>query len=139
MTQSLEFDVGRRLGSGQSTPRGDRSKLGQEATLKFGIHDCIRHPREHALQIIHVDGLAVQTHQIEVTACNRARIADFFGSDAIGQGTLDFNDGKNSLPAAPPLAASLRAVRNLPEETTGEIAEKKKRLLAAKSERQLWS
>jgi len=56
-----------------------------------------------------------------------------------GQGTLDFSGGKNSLPAAPPLAASLRAVRNLPEETTGEIAEKKKRLTAAKSERQLWS
>jgi hypothetical protein len=56
-----------------------------------------------------------------------------------GQGTLDFTGGKNSLPAAPPLAASLRAVRNLPEDTTGEIAEKKKRLAAAKSERQLWS
>ncbi len=56
-----------------------------------------------------------------------------------GQGTLDFTGGKNSLPAAPPLAASLRAVRNLPEDTTGEIAEKKKRVAAAKSERQLWS
>ena len=56
-----------------------------------------------------------------------------------GQGTLDFTGGKNLLPAAPPLAASLRAVRNLPEDTTGEIAEKKKRLAAAKSERQLWS
>jgi hypothetical protein len=56
-----------------------------------------------------------------------------------GQGTLDFTGGKNSLPAAPPLAASLRAVRSLPEDTTGEIAEKKKRLAAAKSERQLWS
>lgn len=56
-----------------------------------------------------------------------------------GQGTLDFAGGKNSLPAAPPVAASLRAIRNLPEDTTGEIAEKKKRLAAAKSERQLWS
>jgi hypothetical protein len=56
-----------------------------------------------------------------------------------GQGTLDFTGGKNALPAAPPLAASLRAVRNLPEDSTSEIAEKKKRLAAAKSERQLWS
>jgi hypothetical protein len=55
-----------------------------------------------------------------------------------GQGTLDFAGGKSTLPAAPPLAASLRAVRNLPEDTTGEIAEKRKRLAAAKSERQLW-
>jgi hypothetical protein len=37
------------------------------------------------------------------------------------------------------LAASLRAVRNLPEDTTGDIAEKKTRLAAAKSERKLWS
>lgn len=56
-----------------------------------------------------------------------------------GQGTLDFTGGKSALPAAPPLAASLRAVRSLPEDSTSEIAEKKKRLAAAKSERQLWS
>ena len=37
------------------------------------------------------------------------------------------------------MAASLRAVRNLPEDSTSEIAEKKKRLAAAKSERQLWN
>ena len=56
-----------------------------------------------------------------------------------GQGTLDFTGGKSALPAAPPLAASLRAVRSLPEDSTAEIAEKKKRLAAAKSERRLWS
>ncbi len=56
-----------------------------------------------------------------------------------GQGTFDFTGGKSALPAAPPLAASLRAVRNLPEDSTSEIAEKKQRLAAAKSERQLWS
>ena len=56
-----------------------------------------------------------------------------------GQGTLDFTAGKSSLPAAPPLAASLRAVRTLPEDSTSDIAEKKRRLHAAKSERQLWN
>jgi hypothetical protein len=56
-----------------------------------------------------------------------------------GQGTLDFSGGKGALPAAPPLAASLRAVRSLPEDSTTEIAEKKRRLAAAKSDRQLWS
>ena len=56
-----------------------------------------------------------------------------------GQGTFDFAGGKNSLPAAPPLAASLRAVRALPEDSTSEIAEKKRRLAAARSERQLWN
>lgn len=55
-----------------------------------------------------------------------------------GQGTLDFTGGKSSLPAAPPLADSLRVVRSLPEDTTSEIAEKKKRLTAARSEKQLW-
>lgn len=56
-----------------------------------------------------------------------------------GQGTLDFIGGRSSLPAAPPLAASLRAVRSLPEDSTDQIAEKKRRLAAAKAERQLWS
>jgi hypothetical protein len=54
------------------------------------------------------------------------------------QGTLDFTGGKSSLPAAPPLAASLRAVRTLPEDSTSDIAEKKRRLAAAKSERRRW-
>ena len=56
-----------------------------------------------------------------------------------GQGTLDFTGGKSALPSAPPLAASLRAVRVLPEDSTSEIAEKKKQLAAAKSDRRLWN
>jgi hypothetical protein len=56
-----------------------------------------------------------------------------------GQGELDFTSGRNSLPAAPPLAASLRAVRTLPEDSADQINEKKRRLAAAKAERQLWN
>jgi len=56
-----------------------------------------------------------------------------------GQGTFDFTGGKSSLPAAPPLSASLRAVRTLPEDSTSDIAEKKRRLAAAKSDRQRWN
>jgi len=56
-----------------------------------------------------------------------------------GQGTFDFTGGRSSLPAAPPLAASLRAVRTLPEDSTSDIAEKKRRLAAAKSERERWN
>lgn len=37
------------------------------------------------------------------------------------------------------MAASLRAVRTLPEDSTSDIAEKKRRLAAAKSERQRWN
>jgi hypothetical protein len=51
-----------------------------------------------------------------------------------GQGTLDFTGGKSSLPAAPPLAASLLAVRTLPEDSTAQISEKRRRLAAARAE-----
>lgn len=51
-----------------------------------------------------------------------------------GQGTLDFTDGQSALPAAPPLAASLHAVRTLPEDSTAQISEKRKRLEAARAE-----
>jgi hypothetical protein len=60
-------------------------------------------------------------------------------SERDGQGELDFTGGRSSLPAAPPLAASLRAVRTLPEDSADQIAEKKRRLAAAKAERQLWN
>ena len=56
-----------------------------------------------------------------------------------GQGELNFTGGRSSLPAAPPLAASLRAVRSLPEDSTDQIAEKKRRLAAARTERRLWN
>jgi hypothetical protein len=52
-----------------------------------------------------------------------------------GQGTFDFTGGRSSLPAAPPLAASLRAIRALPENTTAEISEKKRKLEATRAER----
>jgi hypothetical protein len=52
-----------------------------------------------------------------------------------GQGTFDFTGGRSSLPEAPPLAASLRAVRILPEDSTAEISEKRRRLEAARAER----
>lgn len=53
-----------------------------------------------------------------------------------GQGTFDFTGGRSSLPAAPPLAASLKAVRALPEDSAAEISEKKRRLEAARTERE---
>ena len=56
-----------------------------------------------------------------------------------GQGSLDFTGGRGTLPSAPPLAASLRAVRILPEDNTSDIAEKKRRLAAAKSDRLHWN
>jgi hypothetical protein len=51
-----------------------------------------------------------------------------------GQGTLDFAGGAGTLPAAPPLAASLRAVRTLPEDSTAQISEKRRKLEAARAE-----
>jgi hypothetical protein len=51
-----------------------------------------------------------------------------------GQGTLDFAGGKSSIPTAPPLAASLRAVRTLPEDSTAQISEKRRRLQAVRAE-----
>jgi hypothetical protein len=56
-----------------------------------------------------------------------------------GQGTLDFLTGRSSLPTAPPLAAPLRAVRALPEDSTDQIAEKKRRFVSTKAERQSWN
>lgn len=57
-------------------------------------------------------------------------------SERDGQGTFDFTGGRSLLPAAPPLAASLRAIRTLPEDTTAEISEKKRRLEASRTERE---
>lgn len=51
-----------------------------------------------------------------------------------GQGTLDFTANGSTLPAAPPLAASLRAVRTLPEDSTAQISEKRRKLAAARTE-----
>jgi hypothetical protein len=53
-----------------------------------------------------------------------------------GQGTFDFSGARSTLPAAPPLAALLQAVRLLPEDSTAEISEKKQRLEAARAERE---
>jgi hypothetical protein len=51
-----------------------------------------------------------------------------------GQGSLDFTGGRSTLPAAPPLAASLHAVRTLPEDSTAQISEKRRKLEAARAE-----
>jgi len=51
-----------------------------------------------------------------------------------GQGTLDFTGGRGTLPAAPPLAVAIRAVRTLPEDSTAQISEKRRRLQAAHTE-----
>lgn len=57
-------------------------------------------------------------------------------AERTGQGTFDFTGGRSSVPTAPPLAASLRAVRALPEDSTAEVSEKKRRLEAARTERE---
>jgi len=54
-----------------------------------------------------------------------------------GQGRFAATGGRDTIPTAPPLAASLRAVRTLPEDSTDQIAEKRRRLEAARTDRQL--
>ncbi len=53
-----------------------------------------------------------------------------------GQGKFDFTGGRCAA-VAPPLAAPILAVKSLPEDSTAEIAEKKRRLAAAKRDKQL--
>ena len=62
---------------------------------------------------------------------NKAEIA--------GQGTLDFTGGGGRLPDPPPLDQLTRAVRALPEDSTAEIEEKRRRFDAARSDPRAWA
>ncbi len=55
-----------------------------------------------------------------------------------GQAALDFIGGRSALPAGPPPVASLRTVRGLPEDSTDQIAEKRRRLADVRNEQLLW-
>lgn len=54
-----------------------------------------------------------------------------------GQGSLDFAGGRSRLPAAPPLAAPLRDLRRLPEDSAADIARKRESLAAARRDQEL--
>lgn len=56
-----------------------------------------------------------------------------------GQGTLDFKTGHSELPAPPPLAGAVRAIRCLPEDNTNDVAEKRSRFQKAKAEPRWWA
>ncbi|HLN25921.1 MAG TPA: N-6 DNA methylase [Patescibacteria group bacterium] len=56
-----------------------------------------------------------------------------------GQGTLDFAGTGGRLPPAPPIAGTARALRALPEDTPEEIAEKRRRFTAARSDPRSWT
>src|SRR5579885_493683 len=56
-----------------------------------------------------------------------------------GQGSLDFVRGGGKLPPLAPLAGAARALHALPEDSVEEIAEKRRRFEAAKSDPKSWS
>jgi hypothetical protein len=57
----------------------------------------------------------------------------------VKQGAFDFERGGGSLPAAPPLAQSAKALRALPEDSVEDIAEKERRLAAARHDAAYWN
>lgn len=59
-------------------------------------------------------------------------------SEREGQGSLDFGTGGGRLPPAAPLAAAARALRNMPEDSPDEIAEKRRHFDAALADTGRW-
>jgi hypothetical protein len=59
-------------------------------------------------------------------------------AEKAGQGALDHAGGGGSLPPPPPLAASAKALRALPEDSVEDIAEKERRLAAARHDPAFW-
>lgn len=60
-------------------------------------------------------------------------------SERKGQGELDFAGGGGKLPAPPPLAEAIRRLRSLPEDSTEEIAEKRRVFEAALADPRRWA
>lgn len=56
-----------------------------------------------------------------------------------GQGAFDFAGGGGKLPSPPPLAASAKALRALPEDSAEDIAEKKKRFSESEQDSGRWA
>lgn len=56
-----------------------------------------------------------------------------------GQGALDFTGGRSALPAPPPLAGAVRTLRALPEDSTVEVAEKRRRFMSAQADPRRWA
>ena len=69
--------------------------------------------------------------------------AKYFGkrnkAERAGQGDLDFARGGGRLPAAAPLAAEARALRAMPEDSPEEIAAKRRRFAAGRTNPKSWS
>jgi hypothetical protein len=69
--------------------------------------------------------------------------ARYFGqrnkAERAGQGSLDFARGGGRLPAAAPLEAEARALRAMPEDSPEEIAAKRRRFAAGRSDPKSWS
>jgi hypothetical protein len=60
-------------------------------------------------------------------------------AERAGQGHLDFARGGGRLPAAAPLAAEARALRAMPEDNPEEIAAKRRRFAAGRSDPKSWA
>ena len=56
-----------------------------------------------------------------------------------GQGALDFAAGAGRLPAAAPMVGEVKALRLMPEDSPEEIAEKRRRFEAARSDPRRWN
>lgn len=60
-------------------------------------------------------------------------------AEKVGQGSLDATHGGGALPPPPPLAEASKALRALPEDSTEQIAEKKRRFDAAEHDPRAWN
>lgn len=56
-----------------------------------------------------------------------------------GQGAFDFAGGGGQLPAPPPLGKAMEQLRALPEDSVGDVAEKRRRFEAAERDPRRWS